>query len=148
MAMVPRTVPVPVTGSAIQTPRAHAATRPFASEPKTVEELSPQVEVQSETNGRLSNEYGYPEWRLSDNNRSDVQRDIDPLNLVVAPTKLFADIFSGDEDLGSAGKRNLPLPEVHGHTNLVSKAINTYETTAKVIGGQIHDRGAALSFLL
>ena len=120
MAQVPRAVPVPVT-PALHTARASAAVRPTASEPKPVEQLAPEVETRFES---------------------------DQYYLVATPSKLFADIFVGDLEVGSAGGRGSGSADVQGYTNVVSKAISTYETNAKVISGSVEERGAQLSFLL
>lgn len=148
MAMVPRTVPVPVTAS-IHTVRSAAVARSGASEAKPVDELSPQTESRFQSDQPLAAEYNQLQYNSQGGSEDKAPRgQPGPLNKVPTTSKLFADIFTGDLEIGSPGSAAITLPNVKGYTNLVSKAINTYETNAKVISGNIEERGSTLSFLL
>ncbi len=137
MAQVAKAGPVPAPAAASRIP---AGTRNVATVERTpVEELSAKVGVAFNDSAFLFQGY---EGRLSGDKQ---HRPTTPRPaLFESATQTFAAVFEVD----GAGASTVDAVRPRTSASLLSKAINTYETNAKVVSGALVARGSSVSFAL
>ena len=141
MATVPKTSP-PLNLANVTKTRLGPPTRVVSQGQSSVEELQSSTNVSFD-----SAAYGFREEEQSsfDHQRGNRQPNHQP-GVVNAPTQAFAAMLEGGETAsGDSGGRDVNAPRF---STLISKAIEIYETNARVVSGENYVLGTSVSLVL
>lgn len=144
MAQVTRTSAAPPATAAHSANRASAVARTMAaSDSGQIDGLNAGVTVTNREAG-----YNFDDFRQNDSEHREPDRRT-PAHLarIDTSTETFAMVLKADNTETDAEGR-IAVRGSRGFAGLLSKAIDTYETNAKVIAGEAKVRGNTYSFVL